>query len=207
MQLGFSLCSWCVLVHMPGPNAWLCCYWVCNNFVGPHFGELGISCIPSTAGWHMMARSPTKARVVGCITGLPALKKPLWLYLSTPLSSYRYSWCTYTEREIKCLFSCYFICWANTVPMGFLYVMWRSQSKMKMYLCRWLLTRLLSEWGWQENVGWCDAVCITCKVLEGWPQVLKDVIKQVPFNLIHSRQKEALEGKGTDEGIKVWEQE
>lgn len=33
--------------------------------------------------------------------------------------------------------------------------------------------------------------------------MLKDVIKQVPFNLIYSHQKEVLEGKGTDEEIKV----
>lgn len=147
---------------MPGPNTWLSCYWVCNNFMDTHFDELGISGIPRTAGWEMMVRSLSKTRIVGCLTILPVFKRLLWLYLSTHLSFYRYL--VYIYGEIKCLFFSCFICCAVTVLTGFLHViLW-----MKMYLCRWLLTGLLSESGWQDNVGCCDTVCSTFKVLEGW---------------------------------------
>lgn len=147
---------------MPGSNTWLACYWVCSNFVDPHFAELGISGIPGTAGWDMMVRSPSKTRVVGCVTVSP-FKILLWLYISTHLFFYRYFVSIY--EEIKYMSFYYFICCANTVPTGFLHSIWW----MKMYLCRWLLAGLLSELGWQDNVGWCDTVCSTCKVLEGWP--------------------------------------
>lgn len=68
MQIGFSLPSWYGLVLLHARSQYLMMPKLtdfCDSFVDLHFGELGIRVVLSTAGWDVMTKSFTKAKLLG----------------------------------------------------------------------------------------------------------------------------------------------